>query len=148
MGRAYLPKETKRLVFERASFTCEYCFSLDQYSSSPFNVEHIIPVSKSGGNDIKNLALACHGCNAHKYNKMFGMDKETMHLAPLYNPQINEWHKHFKWNEAFTIIIGLTPIGRATIETLHLNRFRLLNQRFVFRKAGLHPPKFTLPIIN
>jgi len=144
MGRVYLSKEIRNLVFERAKFTCEYCFSLEQYSSSPFNVEHIIPLSKSGTNDIENLALACHGCNLYKYNKMFGFDEESGLLYPLYNPRQVEWKSHFKWNEDFTMILGITPIGRATVETLRLNRFRLLNQRFVFRLVDLHPPKFTL----
>ena len=144
MSRAYIPKEIKKFVFKRANFTCEYCFSLDQYSSSPFNVEHIIPISKAGNNEVENLALACHGCNLHKYNKMFGLDDKTNLLAPLYNPRTNKWQTHFKWNEDFTIIVGLTSIGRGTVDTLHLNRFRLLNQRYVFREAGLHPPNFTL----
>lgn len=144
MGKSYIPKKTKDLVFERAKFKCEYCFSLDAYSSAPFNIEHIIPIIKSGTNNIDNLALACYGCNLHKYNKIFGIDDETTLLAPLYNPRIEEWKKHFKWNDDFTIIIGLTNIGRATVNTLKLNRFRLLNQRLVFRNIGLHPPDFTL----
>ena len=144
MSSAYIPKESRDLVFKRAEFKCEYCFSLDQYSSSPFDVEHIIPVSKSGSNKVGNLALACHGCNLRKYNKIFGLDHETSLLQRLYNPRKDNWKIHFKWNEDFTIIIGLTPIGRATVETLQLNRFRLLNQRLVFRDVGLHPPNFTL----
>lgn len=144
MGRSYIPKKTRTLVFTRAKFTCEYCFSLDQYSSSPFNIEHIIPISKSGTSGINNLALACHGCNQYKYNKMFGFDEETSLLAPLYHPRNDNWKDHFKRNDNYTIIIGLTSIGRGTIQTLKLNRFRLINQRLIFREAGLHPPIFTL----
>lgn len=144
MNKPYLSKKSRKLVFERADFKCEYCFSLEQYSSSPFDIEHIIPLSKGGNNDIKNLALACHGCNLHKYNKMFGIDSESSLLEPLYNPRKDSWKDNFEWNEGFTIILGLIPIGRATIETLQLNRFKLINQRMVFREVGLHPPAFTL----
>lgn len=144
MSRLYIPKETKDFVFKRADFKCEYCFSLDQYSSSTFAVEHIIPVSKKGTNDLDNLALSCHGCNKHKYNKMFGFDHETGLLSPLYNPREDDWKTHFKWNNDYTLILGLTSTGRATVETLLLNRFRLVNQRQVFIEAGLHPPEFTL----
>ena len=98
------------------------------------------PITKSGNNEIENLTLACHGCNQHKYNKMFGLDETTNLLVPLYNPRNDDWHKHFKWNDDFTIIIGLSNTGRATVKTLKLNYFRLLNQRIVFRNAGLHPP--------
>jgi hypothetical protein len=144
MSRLYISKEIRDLVFERADFKCEYCFSLDQYSSSTFAIEHIIPISKKGTNEVTNLALSCHGCNKHKYNKMFGFDIETGLLAPLYNPRNDDWKSHFVWNKDYTLIIGLTSIGRATIDTLLLNRFRLINQRQVFIDAGLHPPKFTL----
>jgi 5-methylcytosine-specific restriction endonuclease McrA len=29
-------------------------------------IEHIVPLSANGTNDLKNLALACSGCNASK----------------------------------------------------------------------------------
>ncbi|WNZ24154.1 mitochondrial large ribosomal subunit protein uL30m [Leptolyngbya sp. NK1-12] len=32
------------------------------------------------------------------------------------------WSEHFAWSEDTTLIIGLTPIGRATVQTLRLNR--------------------------
>jgi len=143
MSRIYIQKEIRNRVFERAAFRCEYCFSLDLYSSSTFAIEHIIPLSKSGTNDLENFALSCHGCNKHKYNKMFGPDPETTLLVPLYNPRKDKWNSHFKWNEDYSVIIGLTSIGRATVETLLLNRFRLINQRLIFRRVGLHPPDFT-----
>ena len=144
MSRIYLSKELKDLVFDRANFLCEYCLSPDDYSSSPFNIEHIIPISKSGTNEIENLALACQGCNLHKYNNIFGIDPESGVLAAFYNPRENNWKDHFIWNENHTIIIGQTPIGRATVNSLYLNRYRLINQRNAFIKLGIHPPKFTI----
>jgi hypothetical protein len=37
-------------------------------------------------------------------------------------------------------LIGKTPTGRATIQTLKLNRSGLINSRKIFVLAGLHPP--------
>ncbi|MEM1121094.1 MAG: HNH endonuclease [Bacteroidota bacterium] len=122
---------------------CEYCLSLANYSSSPFNIEHIIPITKFGTSDVENLALACSGCNQHKYNKQYGLD-DTNLLARLYHPRTDNWKEHFTWNDDYTIIIGLTNTGRATVNTLKLNRFRLLNQRLIFKNMGLHPPSFTI----
>lgn len=47
---------------------------------------------------------------------------------------------YFGWNEDFTQMIGLTPTGRATVETLKLNRAGLMNMRQVLCMAGKHPP--------
>jgi hypothetical protein len=37
-------------------------------------------------------------------------------------------------------MIGLTAIGRATVETLHLNREELVNLRQILYAMGEHPP--------
>lgn len=70
MSRIYIPKELKDLIYERANLLCEYCLSSDDYSS-PFNVEHIILISKSGLSVAENLILTCQGCNLHRYNHIF-----------------------------------------------------------------------------
>jgi hypothetical protein len=47
---------------------------------------------------------------------------------------------HFAWSDDFTLVIGLTPTGRATVEKLQLNRSGLVNLRRVLRAVGEHPP--------
>jgi len=61
-------------------------------------------------------------------------------LAPLYNPREHRWSEHFAWNEDFTVLVGMTPTGRATIVKLALNRVAVVNLRRVLRAAGEHPP--------
>jgi hypothetical protein len=39
--------------------------------------------------------------------------------------------------------MGLTPTGRATVETLHLNHEGVVNLRRVLFVVGLHPPDET-----
>jgi len=46
----------------------------------------------------------------------------------------------FAWNADFTLIIGLTPTGCATVETWQLNREGLINLRRVLCAMGEHPP--------
>ena len=50
-------------------------------------------------------------------------------MVPLYHPRQHRWPDHFAWNEDTTIVIGLTPTGRATVEALRLNRENVVNLR-------------------
>jgi len=108
-----------------------------------FSVEHIVPRSRGGEAVLGNLALACQGCNNHKYTKTEGVDPVTGDIASLYHPRQQQWGEHFAWNGDLTFIIGLTPTGRATVETLCLNRAGLVNLRRILYEMGEHPPADT-----
>jgi hypothetical protein len=136
--------KTRLFVTERAFGCCEYCMSQEKYTSQLFSIEHIIPIFHDGDDALENLALACQGCNNFKFTKLSAIDTDTNTSVPLFNPRQNRWADHFKWNNNFTIIIGLTPIGRATVRELQLNRDNLINQRIVYRAFGIHPPQHSL----
>ncbi|MBI3922994.1 MAG: HNH endonuclease [Armatimonadetes bacterium] len=129
-----------REVVERAWGCCEYCRSQARYAMQSFSVEHIIPKSQGGSTATTNLALACQGCNNHKYTKTEAQDPAGGSRVSLYHPRRQRWGDHFAWNEDFTLIVGLTPTGRATVEALQLNRQGLLNLRKVLYARGVHPP--------
>lgn len=57
----------------------------------------------------------------------------------LFNPVRQDWESHFRWSTDSTQIIGLTPVGRATIIALQLNRATLVHARALWREAGWHP---------
>lgn len=64
--RKNLGKKIRFEVFKRDSFTCQYCGQ-----SAPqviLEVDHIIPVSKGGDNDLTNLITSCRDCNRGKSN--------------------------------------------------------------------------------
>jgi hypothetical protein len=110
-------------------------------ATAPFAVEHVYPAARGGATTEDNLALACSGCNGHKYDKTEAYDPVTCSVVPLYHPRRDAWREHFIWNEDFTHLIGLTPTGRATVEALCLNREGIINLRWVLFLAGLHPPE-------
>ncbi|MCP4350113.1 MAG: HNH endonuclease [Desulfobacterales bacterium] len=132
--------EQRRIVTERAKKCCEYCLSQSRFATESFSVEHVIPRFLGGQTELKNLALACQGCNGHKHVRIRGYDSVSGNEVNLYNPRIHKWNEHFRWNDDFALIIGLTPEGRATLETLKLNREGLVNLRRVLYEAGKHPP--------
>jgi hypothetical protein len=135
-----LTARQKQAVINRAGGCCEYCRSPVRYSPSPFAVEHIIPRSQGGKTVLDNVAFSCQGCNNHKYARTHGVDPVTDREVPLYHPRKQRWRDHFSWNDDYQLIDGLTPTGRATVETLQLNREELVNLRRLLHAAGEHPP--------
>ena len=123
----------------RARFLCEYCLSQEYFSPDPFEVDHIIATSQGGSDTLDNLALSCSGCNGYKSGAISAIDPGTVQRVPLYNPRKDVWSDHFRWHENFTLIIGISPTGRATVEKLKLNRASVVNLRTVLYKVGEHP---------
>jgi len=135
-----LTEEFKNSVRLRAKNCCEYCISQEKFATQKFSIEHILPISKGGKNNLDNLALACQGCNNHKYNKTEGYDQLSDQFVSLYHPRKNNWRDHFRWNNNYDLIIGLTPMGRVTVTILHLTREGLVNLRQILYPIGEHPP--------
>lgn len=140
MTRRHITVREQQSIIERAKGCCEYCRSRADFATESFSIEHIIPVSQGGETMLDNLALACPGCNGHKYAKTHAPDPVDGVVVLLYHPRKHNWPEHFRWDEDFTRIIGLTPIGRATVDALQVNRPGLVNLRRVLFAVGLHPP--------
>jgi hypothetical protein len=129
----------RQAVFTRARRRCEYCHTPDGFVPGSFAVEHIVPRSKGGRTRLDNLALSCPACNGHKYNKVEGADPLSGTLVTLFNPRQQRWVEHFVWSDDFTLLVGLTPTGRATVATLQMNHEKMVNLRRLLGLAGLHP---------
>jgi hypothetical protein len=139
MVEHYVSAELRRLVEQRAKGCCEYCHSQQRYSAQSFSIEHIIPKQMGGESITENLALACQGCNNHKATKTVVIDPGSGLSVRLFHPRQDSWPEHFSWNADYTLLIGIIPIGRATIEALKLNRLGVINLRRVLYKVGEHP---------
>ena len=140
MANSSLTFAQKQAIVQRAQGCCEYCVSQANFSPDPFSIEHIVPISKGGTNQLDNLALSCQGGNNRKYTHAEAIDPVTGNAALLYHPRQQNWTEHFAWNEDFTRMIGITPTGRATIERLDLNRAGVINLREVLSLINRHPP--------
>lgn len=130
----------RALIVARAGNRCEYCGAPGYIGTQRLSIEHIRPQSAGGGDEEDNLALACQGCNNHKYIKVTALDPETGISVPLFHPRQDIWGEHFSWSEDELEVVGLTPTGRATVEALQLNRDELKRFRRVLIPAGEHPP--------
>jgi len=83
------------LVAERAAHRCEYCRAPEVIFNVPFEVDHIVPLSKGGEDDPTNLALACRACNLWKSDVVTAVDPETQEQVPLFNPRTQNWEDNY-----------------------------------------------------
>ncbi|MBD2300623.1 MULTISPECIES: HNH endonuclease [Nostocales] len=137
----YISEAIQTQVRERAKFLCEYCHASEKWQYVSFTVDHVIPLAKGGANSIDNLALACFHCNRKKSDKIKVFDENTSSEIPLFNPRTDNWTEHFIWSKDTLYLIGLTPIGCATVAALAFNRERIINIRAADREIGRHPPE-------
>lgn len=141
MSRRYITVAEQAQIIDRANRRCEYCKCTMDHAAQPFAIEHIVPISEGGVTSLSNLALACGGCNGHKYNKTEAIDPENQRSVPLYHPRNQIWDEHFTWSEDLLQIVGRSATGRATIDALRMNRSGVINLRRLLLLAGLHPPE-------
>lgn len=130
--------ETARSVEARAEGRCEYCGMHQALQGATFHVEHILPSSRGGASILDNLAWCCPACNLHKSDRLEALDSDSGELVPLFNPRRDPWSVHFRW-EGYHLV-GETPVGRATVLSLHLNHPRRVLIRQAEELFGLFPP--------
>ena len=106
-------------VAERANERCEYCRMHEDDDVFTFHVEHIIALKHGGETSLANLAYACQHCNLHKGPNLSGIDPESQEIVELFHPRNDEWDDHLQFDGPR--LIGLTPIGRATVRVLNMN---------------------------
>lgn len=98
--------------------------------------------SQGGATELENLAFACEGCNGHKAGKTHAMDPASGDRVQLFHPRHQQWRDYFMWSGDYAKIAGRTPVGRATVDALQLNRARLQRLRRALWQAGAHPPEW------
>ena len=124
----------RRLVRDHAGKRCEYCGLAEEHVYIPHHIDHIRPKQHGGDDSPLNLALACQGCNLKKGSNLAGIDPASETLVALFNPREQVWAEHFVFRGA--LIVGLTPVGRATVAVLDMNTRERVKIREDVRKAA------------
>ena len=127
------------VVAERAVYRCEYCHAPEAVFNFPFEVEHILPQAHGGSDDPENLALACHACNLFKSDFEMEQDEASQAEVALFHPRRDAWEQHFGVDAEGAAILGITPVGRATVARLQMNRPRHITARRRWIQLGLFP---------
>ncbi len=80
---------TRRNVFVRDNFTCQYCAR--ELPEQQLNLDHVVPRDKGGRTTWSNIVTSCVRCNTRKANKM--PDEARMH--PMNPPRAPRWRPLF-----------------------------------------------------
>jgi hypothetical protein len=120
-----MSKAFRDLVEARAGGACEYCRLLQAATGLTFHVEHQRPRSRGGLTVLSNLVLSCPGCNLAKADATSGED-DSGRTQPLFNPRNYEpwllgWHLHFALDRDTGLIVPLSLIGEASVNSLRMN---------------------------
>lgn len=136
-----MPSHLQRTrIAEAAQYRCGYCLLQERVSGIALSIEHIIPKAQGGSDDDANLWLSCRTCNEKKGVRTEAVDPVTTTPVPLFNPRTQAWDDHFYWSAEGTQIVGKTPIGRAAVVALDLNDELRVRARWIWVRAGWHPP--------
>jgi len=126
-------------IAERANHRCEYCHAPELVFNFPFEVEHIIPICRQGKNDESNLALACRSCNLRKGTRICGSAIDSSIEISFFHPRENKWVEHFQVDAELGVVVGITDIGKVTVENLVMNSTAQVAARQLWIRLGLFP---------
>src|SRR6266699_7182073 len=124
----------EQAVHQRANHLCEYCRLPEALSDLGHVIDHIKARQHGGETVTENLALCCGRCNLHKGPNLTGVDPASGRVVRLFNPREHTWHQHFRWDGSK--LLGLTPIGQATISVLAINDPIRLASRSILIATG------------
>ncbi len=133
-----VPADLDRRVRERAQGRCEYCRLPQAAYALPFQVDHIIAKQHGGKAQIGNLGLACPRRDRSKGPNIASVGGRARQLVPLYHPRRDRWADHFRWRGPR--LVGLTPVGRATIRVLRIDDPDAVALRRALIAEGVFPP--------
>ena len=137
---APIPPALRIKIAESGQHRCGYCLTQVAVTGMAMEIDHLLPVAAGGDSTVENLWLACPRCNRAKGTQTHAVDAETGRQAPLFNPRTQVWREHFAWRDAGVTVVGLTPIGRATVVALDMNNNFVIRARRVWVLWGWHPP--------
>ncbi len=78
-------KFTRRNVFLRDHFTCQYCSKV--LPENQLNLDHVMPRDKGGRTTWENIVTSCFRCNTRKANKL----SHEVNMHPLRKPVAPRW---------------------------------------------------------
>ncbi|OFV71524.1 HNH endonuclease [Acetobacterium wieringae] len=81
MSRKKLNQSERKKIFNKTDGHCAYCGTELEFGK--MQIDHIVPISRGGEDDEKNMIAACRSCNHYK---------STLFLEE-FRSEIEKWHQ-------------------------------------------------------
>lgn len=140
MTRQRIPLKLATRIGRQARDRCGYCLAGEALIGMAMELDHLVPLASGGKTTENNLWLSCRRCNEFKGAYTAAIDLVTREKAVLFNPRLQIWSDHFRWNDDGTEIVGVSPTGRATVAALRLNHPIIVAARRMWVSVGWWPP--------
>ena len=144
MSTTHVSAALRELVAFQAGHRCGYCLTAEDVIGMLMEIDHLVPEARGGVTVEENLWPACSACNTYKGDRTSAVDPLTGESVALYHLRRQQWQEHFAWTRAGDVIVGQTPVGRATVTSLKLNRPLLVRARRLWVRIGVHPPRLSV----
>jgi 5-methylcytosine-specific restriction endonuclease McrA len=92
--RRFRRQVTNTFLFARDQYQCQYCArtSAELKPRETLTRDHVIPISRGGGNDWTNVVTACSPCNTKKADHL----PHEIGMRPLHAP-VEPHFVHLSW---------------------------------------------------
>lgn len=93
--RIPISKRVRFEIFKRDGFCCHYCGG--HPPGVVLEIDHIIPVSKKGSNDLENLVTSCFSCNRGKSDvQLTTLPQKTFEKIELIKEKEDQYKEYKK----------------------------------------------------
>lgn len=104
-SRKIYSQDTRQLLYERAEERCELCGR--KILLKDMTIDHVVPLSMGGVDNVNNLACTCQPCNLFKGNILPDNFLERISLIYLYQMKKKHGNK-IRWKIILTMLNGLS----------------------------------------
>lgn len=105
---------------------CGYCGVSEAFMGSLLEIDHFVPTSAGGTDNLDNLIYACTACN--RFKRDYVPEKHSPESLRLLHPKRDDVREHIAELDQGRLI-GLTSRGWFHLQQLNLNRPQLVEMR-------------------
>lgn len=93
-SRKRIDSDDRMLVLMKSDKRCCHCGCFFDYKHK-FTIEHVIPISKGGTNEMSNLVALCENCNKEKDDSIILPCEYLHYLKPEYKEELQDRQENY-----------------------------------------------------